>query len=136
MSRAERWLSAGLAVVLLCPLVVAALLRPSPWGYGTHQQLGLPPCTFVALFHCRCPSCGMTTAWSHLVRGEVWGAAKANAGGALAGLLALAAEPWLAVSALRGRWLGFRPNATAIAWTLLGVVAVTLVDWAVRLLAV
>lgn len=134
MSAVERCLAALAAIALLCPLALAAVLRPDPLGHGTHQQLGLPPCTFVVLFGRRCPSCGMTTSWSHLVRGEVAGAAKANAGGALLGLVALAAEPWLVASAARGRWLGMRPNAVAVAWVLMGAVAVALVDWAVRML--
>ena len=97
--------------------------------------MGLPPCTFVVLFGRRCPSCGMTTAWAHLVRGEVAGAFEANVGGALLGLLALVAEPWLLISVLRGRWLGWVPNSTVVAWVLTGIVVVTLIDWGIRMLA-
>ena len=39
-----------LALGLLAPLGVAAMLRPDGRGFGTHQQLGLPPCTFRVLF--------------------------------------------------------------------------------------
>ena len=38
-------LALGLAVLL----GVARALEPSPQGRGTHQQLGLPPCTFEVL---------------------------------------------------------------------------------------
>ena len=97
--------------------------------------MGLPPCTFLVLFGHRCPSCGMTTAWAHLGRGQVVAAFGANVGGALLGLLAMAAEPWLILSAVRGRWLGWVPNADVFAWVLTGIVVVTLIDWGVRMLA-
>ena len=59
---------AGLTLVSL--LAVAGSLQPSPAGLGTHEQLGLPSCTFRWLFGMRCPSCGMTTSWSHAMRGQ------------------------------------------------------------------
>jgi Protein of unknown function (DUF2752) len=134
LSGRDRILAAVLAIGLTVPLAIAAVLRPNPSGYGTHQQLGLPPCTFVVLFGRRCPSCGMTTAWAHLVRGEVADAFRANAGGALLGLLALLAEPWLLIAAVRGRWLGWVPRANVLGWVLAGVVVVTLIDWSIRML--
>jgi hypothetical protein len=123
------------AVGLLCPLLVAAMLRPDPSGHGTHRQLGFPPCTFVVLFGHRCPSCGMTTAWAHLVRGQLPAALRSNVGGTLLGLLDLVATAWLLASAVRERWLGMAPNPVILAWILTAVVAVTLIDWGVRMLA-
>ncbi|RMG03430.1 MAG: DUF2752 domain-containing protein, partial [Planctomycetota bacterium] len=67
MSFRTRCLTGGAAVGLAGLLVIAAVLRPSPTGLGTHQQLGLPPCTFRAMFGSRCPTCGMTTAWSNVM---------------------------------------------------------------------
>lgn len=127
-------MAALLAIGLLCPLVAAAVLQPDPSGHGTHRQLGLPPCTFLVLFGYRCPSCGMSTAWAHVVRGQVVGAFRANAGGALSALVALLAEPWLLISAVRGRWSGWVPDATVLAWIGSGIVVVALIDWAVRML--
>ena len=91
--------------------------EPSPPGYGTHQQLGLPPCTFWVLFGRPCPTCGMTTAWAHLMRGEWLDACRANAGGALLGLLAMVAAPWLLGSA-DSRPIGWAlaPSERAAAW--------------------
>jgi Protein of unknown function (DUF2752) len=53
-------------------------LEPSPAGHGTHVQLGLPPCGFLALTGLPCPGCGLTTSFVHLLRGELSAAALAN----------------------------------------------------------
>jgi|GEM_PF-3243744 len=60
-------------------LILAALLKPDPRGYGTHQQLGLPPCiTSMMLGVKRCPGCGLTTGFAHLVRGQITSAWASN----------------------------------------------------------
>jgi len=117
----------------LAPLVVACCLRPDPNGLGTHQQLGLPPCTFVWLFNTRCPSCGMTTSWAHVVRGNWIAALESNAGGALLAGVAALAGSWLLISAVRGRWLIQPPTERVLVSVALGIVAVTLIDWVCRL---
>ncbi|HJT31960.1 MAG TPA: DUF2752 domain-containing protein [Pirellulales bacterium] len=123
--------AAGLG--LLAPLAVAGWLYPSPAGFGTHRQLGLPPCTFVWLFGVRCPSCGMTTSWSHAVRGHWLASLRANTGGAALAAAAMVAGPWLLVSAALGRWLTRPPSDRAIAVTAVGFIVVTLIDWVCRL---
>jgi hypothetical protein len=120
-------------VVLLGLLITAARLTPDPRGLGTHRQLGLPPCTIVAWFGIRCPSCGMTTAWSHMVRGQVASAVRANSGGALLALAAMVAGPWFVGSAARGRWLISPPRDMVLIGAGLTVVIVTIVDWTLRL---
>ena len=124
---------AAAALSLLVPLAVACWLRPNPNGFGTHRQLGLPPCTFMWLFGTRCPSCGMTTSWSHAVRGQWWQAIGCNAGGALLAAMAMTAGPWLFVSAARGRWLVARPSDRLVAVLATAVIAITLLDWLYRL---
>ena len=57
-----------LALALLALLVTAGTLTPDEQGFGTHQQLGLPPCTFYLVFKRPCPACGMTTSWAWLLR--------------------------------------------------------------------
>ncbi len=119
--------------VLLGLLVTAACLTPASRGYGTHQGLGLPPCTIVQWYGMRCPSCGMTTSWAHFTRGHVVQAVRANAGGALLALVAAMVGPWLLTSGLVGRWLGGPPRESLTMAVGLAVIVVTLIDWSWRL---
>jgi hypothetical protein len=128
----DRMLVLALGAVLALMLVTAWRLTPSPRGLGTHQQLGLAPCTVEQWFGMRCPSCGMTTAWAHVVRGQLPAALRANAGGALLAGLALAGAPWLLASGAAGRWIVGRPDEWWLFGTALAIVTITLVQWAVR----
>ncbi len=58
-------------------LGVARWLVPSPAGVGTHQQLGLAPCTLLSLTGWPCPMCGMTTTFALLAHGR-WAEATCN----------------------------------------------------------
>jgi hypothetical protein len=51
-----------------CVLAIAHHLEPAASGVGTHVQLGLPPCGFLAATGLPCPACGLTTAFAHMVR--------------------------------------------------------------------
>jgi hypothetical protein len=133
LDRSTRYGLAAAGLSLLVSLAVAVWLRPDPNGFGTHRQLGLPPCTFVWLFGTRCPSCGMTTSWSHAIRGEWRQAIGCNAGGALLAGMAMVAGPWLLASAIRGRWLVGRPSDRTLAVVATTVIVVTLLDWIYRL---
>jgi hypothetical protein len=116
----------------LALLAIARWLDPDPAGHGTHRQLGLPPCTFVKLFGKPCPSCGMTTAWAHLVRGQIARAADVNLGGAILGVTAVLASPWLIVSAARGRWMLARPTELGLVVYAAILAVVAGVDWWMR----
>jgi len=131
----QRLLVAVMGLGLSVPLTVASRLEPNRQGQGTHQRLGLPPCSFRVVSGQRCPVCGMTTSWAHLVRGELIEALRANVGGTLLGMVAMVAVPWLLLSAARGRWLGWTPNSAAAAWIATSIMLVTLIDWSVRLMS-
>ena len=79
--------------ILVFPALVAFShgLVPSPSGKGTHTQLNLPPCGVYLLFGKPCPSCGMTTSFALLSRGEFKKALKCQPAGValFAALLAL-----------------------------------------------
>jgi hypothetical protein len=51
-------------------LMVARMLKPAAAGLGTHEQLGLPACIFHRLTGIPCPSCGLTTSFSHFAHFE------------------------------------------------------------------
>lgn len=128
------WL-AVLGTGLVALLSVAVWLRPEPSGIGTHQQLGLPPCSFRVLFGVPCPTCGMSTSWACLVRGRLVAACRANVGGTLLGLLALAGVPWSLAAAVRGRWTAWRPNGNVAAGVLSAITLIALLQWVMRLYA-
>jgi Protein of unknown function (DUF2752) len=129
-----RLLLGAIGLGLVCLLAVAALLKPSPYLMGTHQQLGLPPCSFLVLFGIPCPTCGMTTAWAYLMHGDLISAFRANCGGVLLAVLAMAAAPWSMISAALGRWFIWRPNGNVIGCASGVIIAITLVQWGFRLL--
>ncbi len=131
----QRLLFVAIGSVLITLLVISSRLTPDPFGigFGTHQKLGLPPCSAIQWFGIRCPACGMTTSWAHVMHGNVWRAFGANAGGTLLALVSLVGGPWLLGTGLRGRYL-FRPPP--LEWIALGSVTigiVTLVEWGVRI---
>jgi hypothetical protein len=126
----------GGGLVLIGLLATASWLEPSRDGYGTHRQLGLPACSFMQMVGCRCPSCGMTTSWAYLMRGNVWGSLSVNTGGTLLGVIALVTGPWLLVSGLRGRWVGSPPHELVVIGMCVVMMLVILTDWLLRLYAV
>ena len=93
----------GTALFLIVGFGIAGLLNPDPRGYGTHQQLGMPPCTFRFLFGRPCPGCGMTTCFAHFVRGEFTKACRANIAGVVLAAVCVMLIPWCLWSAYRGR---------------------------------
>ncbi len=81
--RVDKSMAAGLAVMAAGVLGVARWLPPAARGYGTHTELGLPPCNFLRLTHLPCPSCGMTTSFAWAARMDFWHAFLANPFGLL-----------------------------------------------------
>lgn len=129
-----RFSAAMLAAALLVPLVIACLLEPDARGHGTHQQLGFPPCTLVALCGIRCPTCGMTTSWAALVRGRLFEGLAANVGGVLLAIGAIGSVIGLSSIALLGRRPKWFPSTNGFAWGAIVIAAVTLIDWVIRIL--
>jgi hypothetical protein len=77
-------------VALTLPFLAALLLTPDARGYGTHQQLGMPPCMMMQLLQVPCALCGMTTAFTWFAHGHPVQALVVQPAGAL-GAAALAA---------------------------------------------
>lgn len=132
-SSVNRLMLLAVTVALALPLGVATRLQPSPSGLGTHQQLGLPPCTLRVIWGTRCPSCGMTTSWAHAVRGQWSEGFEANVGGML-----LALGDGIAIAVMSAAtWLGRWPHrgwAVAAAWGMVLIWTVLIAQWVHRLL--
>ncbi len=62
--------AAIIAVAIGVIFLAAAWVAPSERGVGTHHQLGLPTCGWIVAADLPCPTCGMTTSFSHAVRGQ------------------------------------------------------------------
>lgn len=77
----------------------------------------------------------MTTAWANVMELRMGEAVRANSGGTLLAILALMATPWLLLSAAVGRWILVAPNDLVLVIVAGVFVAVTLADWAWRMMA-
>lgn len=120
---------------LLGLLATTRWLTPDVRGLGTHEQLGLPPCGFYLWYGLPCPSCGMTTSWAWLTRGEFFQAARQHFGGALLGVYSLLVGAWAVISAVRGRWLGGWPSSLTWALKFSVLTLAILITWIVKLWA-
>ncbi len=67
----RRLLGAIVALGCAAVLLLAAWMTPSESGLGTHQQLNMPPCGWVAVMGMPCPTCGMTTSFAHAADGNL-----------------------------------------------------------------
>ena len=96
-----RALAALIALGAATPLAIAATLTPAVQGHGTHEALGLPACGWALMAGVPCPSCGMTTAFSWAVRGDLLQSAWVQPMGfvlALAAAMTVVAGLWAAVT--------------------------------------
>ncbi len=136
MRLSSRWGLVICAVALAGVLGIARWLTPDDRGFGTHEQLGLPPCAFYALTGIPCPSCGMTTSFAFAVRGRLLSAAWTNPGGCLLAIGAAGTIPWCLASAAVGRTIGLRSPERAAIMAVLIVLGISLIGWAVRLMKI
>jgi hypothetical protein len=124
------WAAATIAV-----FVFAMRLEPDPRGFGTHQQLGFPPCSFRVLWQIPCPSCGSTTAFAQFVRGHWISAAYANVGAFFLAVVLTASIPWCLVSGWKGQiWKVRDPLWTALLLMIV-FMSLTALLWIGRLVA-
>jgi len=103
---------ACVALGLAATLLLALWLEPDPRGLGTHEQLLLRPCKFHEVTGLPCPSCGMTTAFAHMARGEPRKAFIAQPLGALGCIVCALLVPVAVWATIRGE------NAVAAAMRL------------------
>ncbi len=65
-----RWKAVLVLVGCIALGSLCAWLKPDDSWIGTSSQLGLAPCSLPTLVGIPCPTCGMTTAFAHAIRGE------------------------------------------------------------------
>ncbi len=112
-------------------LVIPYYLTPSPTGIGTHEQLGLPPCPLYFLFNIKCPTCGLTTSFTHMAHGHFQKALECHLMGplfyvmtiAMAGLFFVASfKPTILNHFLVSRKIRFMIDVILTSWILAWVV--------------
>jgi len=118
--------------LLAAGFALARSLEPDPRGFGTHQRLGLPECTFRLLWNRPCPGCGITTCFAHLVRGQWQAAVRANPAGVLLGMVCALLIPWMFASALYGKTLGVTDPLPTLLILMVSLSVVALGVWAMR----
>ncbi len=129
------------AVLLVGVFVIAALLNPYDANgkartSETHRTwpLNLPQCSFKQMTGKPCPSCGMTTSFALLIRGDVWNSLQANCVGTLLAATCLLVIPWGIASAIRGRPLFTQTVERPLVIGVVGLVVLMAIRWVVVLL--
>lgn len=113
-------------------LGVGNWLRPEASGHGTHKQLGLAGCRWAEMLGHPCPTCGMTTAFSHAAHGDLLSAFGTQPMGTVIALL-VAVGFWgllhVGVSGVRvGLWFG-KLVSPPVLWAMAGIGAAS---WAYK----
>ena len=129
LSMSARLLALAIAIGCGAVLVVAYQIHPDATGTGTHTAIGLARCQFLYQANLPCPSCGMTTSFSHLAHGNVLAAVYVQPMGAALGFAA-AATFWIgSYMAVTGkpalrlmRWLPGR-------YLVIGAMALAIAAW-------
>jgi hypothetical protein len=137
----SRWVRGVLLVIALGLVTVfgiALWLDPydengRPRRLETHLQLGLPPCTFRILTGVPCPSCGMTTSFAFLIRGDLGNSLRANAVGTLLAAVCLAFIPWSLVCVLGKRFFFIASTERVLLGGVLIFVVLLLLRWLIVL---
>ena len=131
----ERAVSAVLAGVAMAVLGIAVWLHPSSDGIGTHQALGLAPCGWVVGMSLPCPTCGMTTAFAHAVRGSLWEAARVQPMGMLLAVGTASVAVVGAFVALTGSRVGHVLGARITPRVVVVLAALALAAWGYKVMA-
>jgi len=127
----RRLVAALVAAPCVAMLAVGAWLTPYKSGYGTAEQLGMQPCGAMVDWGWPCPSCGMTTAVSAAVHGQVGASLKAHPFGIVLALAAATLGGAGLVQAVTARDLLGRLRFGW--WWLVAAIAGMLLGWGVVL---
>jgi hypothetical protein len=122
------------AAGILGILGLARKLEPDPRGFGTHTQLGLPPCSFLRTTGRLCPTCGMTTAFAWFTRGRIDRSWQASPAGCILAMLTVPLLAWLVWSAVANEPVGFSSLSRPLVVLLVGAVVLSVACWLLRLI--
>jgi hypothetical protein len=128
-------IAAGIVLVF----IVATRVQPydadgAPMRMASHQSIGLPPCRFQQILKVPCPSCGMTTSFALLVRGDIVNSLRANWVGTALAVFSAILIPWSLLSAFRGKFLWVKRLEDAMTITVAAFTIAMLVRWGAVLL--
>jgi hypothetical protein len=124
----------GLALGIVAVFGTAAWLNPyeadgRPRRMETHLQIGLPPCSFRLMTGVPCPSCGVTTSFALLVRGDIANSLRANAVGTALALFCAALVPWALACAVCRRYFLIRSLERALTAVVVVFVVLLVLRW-------
>ena len=112
-------------------LSAAYYITPAKAGHGSHTQLNLPRCGFLERTGYPCPTCGMTTAFSHMAHGHVLSSFKVQPAGALGAIACIGLFfmcSYIAISGWRSSdilfWFGMHGMKVILA-----IAGVVLLSW-------
>ena len=130
---ARRLVWSGFALGAALVLFVARQLHPDRRGFGTHTQLGLPPCAFHSWTGLPCPTCGLTTSFAYMARWQITSAFAAHPLGPLLFVLTLFALLCAAHGVVRASPVGATLERLRIRGLAVIIAISTALCWLVRL---
>lgn len=112
-----------IALLCLAVLSIGAWLSPATDGHGTHTQLGLRPCMWAVALDKPCPTCGMTTSFSHAGEGSWVQSAKTQPMGMLIVLMTATVFWGASIQAITGARINsvIQPALTPRTFLILGI---------------
>ena len=119
----------SLAGLAFC-IALIVLTDPDVRGHGTHEQLGMSPCSWPGMYGEPCPTCGVTTAASLLLHLQPIAAFMTQPFGMLLTSALLAFVVFGLLYAARGQSLAARVAMWSWGWITLAACAVLLASWA------
>lgn len=110
-------------------LWVLICVVPDARGHGTHEALGMAPCSWPLDYGAPCPTCGVTTAAAHLVHLSPIKALVVQPFGAVLTGFSLVLAVIALLSLLRGRSFIGRVASWPLPTLILGAAALLLLSW-------
>jgi len=117
---------------ILAAVALSLWLRPDDRLYGTHEQLGFPPCSSRVLLGIPCPSCGLTTSFALMSHGHPVRAFQAHYLGPFLYVGMLAYLAFLIVCLIRGQRIRMRWPRWVPYSIVFGGLVIYLLCWVIR----